>query len=110
VAKMMGKRPLSEQTPAAAAKIILYTSNYCGHAWLVENFIRGSGIPAVIYNIDEDLEARDDLLYVNDGRGNVPTIIFPDGTKMIEPPLRVVQGSSGDGLMTGGRRQLRGGG
>jgi glutaredoxin len=94
---MRGRRPLTDQQPADAAKIILYTSNYCGHAWLVENFIRESGVPAQIFNVDEDLEARDDLLYVNDGRGNVPTIIFPDGTKLIEPPLRVVQEKVGDG-------------
>ena len=92
----MGRRPLSDQRPSDAKKIILYTSNYCGHAWLVENFIRESGVPAEIFNVDEDLEARDDLLDVNDGRGNVPTVIFPDGTKLIEPPLRVVRQKLGD--------------
>jgi len=88
-------------------KITLYTSNFCAHAWLVENLIREHEIPATIINVDEDSEARDELLHINDGMASVPTLIFADGSKMIEPPIRKVKeklGIADPGLL----EQLRG--
>ena len=71
--------------------IILYTSNYCGHARSVERFFEDYEIKAEVINIDEIPGAREQLKALNRGYASVPTLIFPDGTQLTEPPLRIVR-------------------
>ena len=72
-------------------KIILYTSNFCGQALVVERFLDSHEIPFEPINIDGNPEARQRLIELNNGYASVPTLIFPDGTQMTEPGLRQIQ-------------------
>jgi mycoredoxin len=65
--------------------IILYTSNWCAHAMSVEGFLEKHEIPVNMINIDGDREAREELIRINGGHASVPTLIFPDGSKLTEP-------------------------
>ncbi len=65
--------------------ITLYTSNFCSHSWAVERFIAQNEIPVHIIRIDQDLEARERLIEINNGYASVPTLVFPDGTHLTEP-------------------------
>ena len=67
--------------------IILYTSNFCGHSRSVERFLEQQEIPVEVINIDGNQEARARLMEINGGYASVPTLIFPDGSKLTEPPL-----------------------
>ena len=68
--------------------IILYTSSYCGHARLVEEFLAEGKIAAEIINISENADARQTLIGINQGFASVPTLVFPDGSVLTEPSLR----------------------
>jgi mycoredoxin len=68
-------------------KIILYTSRFCGHSRSVERFLAKHEIPVQVVNIDRDPEARARLVELNAGYASVPTLVFPDGKKLTEPPL-----------------------
>ena len=68
--------------------IILYTSSYCGHARLVEEFLAEEKIAAEIINISENPDARQTLIDINQGFASVPTLVFPDGSVLTEPSLR----------------------
>lgn len=68
--------------------IILYTSRFCGHSLSVEHLLRQYDIPAEIVNVDGNAEARARLIELNGGYASVPTLLFPDGTKLTEPSLR----------------------
>jgi mycoredoxin len=68
-------------------EITLYTSNFCGQAWVIENFLSENDIPVKIINIDGDPEARQMVMSLNDGYASVPTLVFADGTKLTEPSL-----------------------
>lgn len=68
-------------------EIILYTSSYCGHSRSVERFLAQHEIPVQAINIDGNQEARARLTEINEGYASVPTLIFPDGSKLTEPPL-----------------------
>jgi mycoredoxin len=65
--------------------ITLYTSNWCAHAISVEGFLEKYSIPVRMINIDGDREARAKLIEINGGYASVPTLIFPDGSKLTEP-------------------------
>jgi mycoredoxin len=65
--------------------ITLYTSNWCAHATSVEGFLEKYAVPVRMINIDGDREARQRLIEINDGYASVPTLVFPDGSKLTEP-------------------------
>lgn len=65
--------------------ITLYTSNWCAHAMSVEGFFKKNDIPVNMINIDGDREARERLIEINGGYASVPTLVFPDGSKLTEP-------------------------
>ena len=87
--------------------ITLYTSHFCGHARMVERFLADHQIPAEVINIDGDPEAREELMQLNNGYASTPTLLFPDGTQLTEPPLGLLRKELG--LITPGfMDQLRG--
>ena len=67
--------------------ITLYVSNWCSHSRSVESFLQRNDIPVHRIKIDGDSEARAELIEINGGYASVPTLLFPDGTKLTEPSL-----------------------
>jgi mycoredoxin len=65
--------------------ITLYTSNWCAHAMSVEGFLEKNNVPVTMINIDGNREARETLIEINGGYASVPTLVFPDGSKLTEP-------------------------
>lgn len=76
---------------SSTEKVILYTSNWCAHALSVERFLDNNEIAVHKINIDGNSESRAQLIEINDGYASVPTLIFPDGTKLIEPSLALLR-------------------
>lgn len=74
-------------TNSTPEKITLYTSSCCAHAISVQSFLSRNDVPIDLINIDGDGDARQRLITINDGYASVPTLIFPDGTKLTEPTL-----------------------
>jgi mycoredoxin len=70
------------------ARITLYTSNFCGHSWAIERFMKEHEIPVDLINIDQKPEAREQVMALNNGYASVPTLVFPDGTQLTEPSFR----------------------
>ena len=66
-------------------RIILYTSNFCSHAWAVERFLEQHEVPTDVVNINEDVAARRRVVELNNGYASVPTLVFPDGSYLTEP-------------------------
>ena len=92
-------------------KLTVYTSRYCMHSRSVEKLLQSNSIEADYINIDGDQVAREALMALNGGYASVPTLLFPDGTQMTEPPLGAVRAKLGleqDGLIERIRSTLRG--
>lgn len=75
--------------------LILYTSTFCGHSRLVERLLEQHEIPVTKINIDRDRDARQTLIALNGGYASVPTLIFPDGSKMTEAPMGQIKARLG---------------
>ena len=71
--------------------ILLYTSSTCPHSFMVEKFMQTHQITTEIRNISLDLAWREEVMELNNGFASVPTLIFPDGTKMTEPSLSALR-------------------
>lgn len=52
----------------------LYTTRWCPDCRWTKQFLRERGVPFEEINVDEDPEAEDLVLQVNEGRRKVPTV------------------------------------
>ncbi len=66
-------------------KIVLYGTNWCGESRRARRLLDENQIPYEWIDIDQDLEGRKFVEQVNNGFRSVPTIVFPDGTRLVEP-------------------------
>jgi mycoredoxin len=65
--------------------IILYGTTWCGDTRRARRYLDENNIPYQWIDIDEDLKARKFVEETNHGFRSVPTIIFPDGSILVEP-------------------------
>ncbi len=68
-----------------SSEIIVYGTTWCGDSRRARRFFDEHNIPYRFVDIDQDLEARRYVEEVNHGFRSVPTIIFPDGSMLVEP-------------------------
>jgi mycoredoxin len=66
-------------------EILIYATNWCGDCRRARRFFESRQIPFKWIDIDRDREAEQFVRETNNGNRSVPTIIFPDGTIMVEP-------------------------
>ena len=74
--------------PTTAEKIKMYATNWCGDCRMAKRWFDARGIAYDYINIEEDEEATAYVIKVNGGSRSVPTIVFPDGSVLIEPSAR----------------------
>lgn len=65
--------------------IIIYGTEWCGDCRRARRFFMQNNIPFEWVNIDQNKEAEQYVLQVNKGMRSVPTILFPDGSILVEP-------------------------
>jgi mycoredoxin len=66
-------------------QIVMYTTDYCSDCSRVRAFFDANGIPYLRVNLEGNFEATDFVMKINDGYQSVPTIVFPDGSILVEP-------------------------
>ena len=66
-------------------KIIVYGTTWCGDCRRARRFLQNHQIDYDWINIDQDQEAEAYVREVNHGNRSVPTIVFPDGSTLVEP-------------------------
>ena len=65
--------------------ILMYGAPWCPDCKRAKQFLNEQRIPYEWHDIDQDDAARDHVQQVNNGRQIIPTIIFPDGSILVEP-------------------------
>ena len=69
----------------APTQIVMYTTEYCSDCRRAKNFFEVNNIPHLRVRLEGNAEATDFVTKVNNGNRSVPTIIFPDGSILVEP-------------------------
>jgi glutaredoxin len=67
--------------------VVLYGAAWCYASRRARELFDQNKIPYEYKDIDYDPEARKYVEQVNNGYRSVPTIIFPDGSKLVEPTV-----------------------
>lgn len=69
----------------AETPIIMYGTTWCGDCRRARRIFERHNIPYEWVNIDQDCDAEAYVKQVNHGNRSVPTIVFPDGSLLVEP-------------------------
>jgi glutaredoxin-like protein len=65
--------------------IQLFGTTWCGDCKRAESWLKGQNIAFAFIDVDQDLNAQVYVKSVNDGNVVVPTILFSDGSILVEP-------------------------
>ncbi|HNW95193.1 MAG TPA: glutaredoxin domain-containing protein [Anaerolineaceae bacterium] len=65
--------------------IRFYGVNWCGDCKRSKRVFSDTQVPYVYYDLDENPRAVEFVKSVNQGMRRVPTIVFPDGSMLVEP-------------------------
>ena len=79
--------PVNEQV-SSEQSIKMYATAWCGDCRMAKRWFDARGISYEYINIEEDDAAAEFVMQVNRGRRSVPTIVFPDGSVLVEPSPR----------------------
>ena len=74
-----------------AGQLTMYTTNWCGFCRRLKSQLARAGIDLVEINIEADPAAAEFVMTVNGGNQTVPTLVFPDGSAMVNPSAAQVQ-------------------
>ncbi len=74
-----------------SAKVIMYTTPWCGYCRRLKSQLDREGIPYTEVDIEQDPQAAEYVMSVNGGNQTVPTVVFPDGTALTNPSLAEVK-------------------
>jgi mycoredoxin len=69
----------------SSPEIIIYGTSWCGATKRAVDLLERNSITFKYIDIDKDKDARKFVEETNHGYRSVPTIIFPDGSILVEP-------------------------
>ena len=74
-----------------SGQLIMYTTPWCGFCRNLKKQLARTGIEMTEVDIEQDPVAAEFVMSVNGGNQTVPTIVFPDGTTMVNPSAAQVR-------------------
>lgn len=69
-------------------KIKVYATTWCPDCRMAKRWFDSHGVAYDYINIEEDDRAAAYVMKINGGMQSVPTIVFPDGSVLVEPSAR----------------------
>jgi mycoredoxin len=79
---------VSEATANTPEKITMYATSWCGDCRMAKRWFDSHNVSYDYIDIENDDSAAEYVVKVNGGSRTVPTIIFPDGSILVEPSAR----------------------
>jgi glutaredoxin len=69
----------------STAPITIYGTHTCSDCARTKLFLTQRNIPFAILYIEDDQQALEKSLEINGNQTTTPTVVFPDGSWMVEP-------------------------
>lgn len=71
--------------------LTMYTTSWCGYCRNLKKQLNRVGIEVAEVDIEHDATAAEYVMSVNGGNQTVPTVVFPDGTTLVNPSAAQVR-------------------
>ena len=65
--------------------IVVYGTAWCGDCRRAKKLLERRGIDYAWVDVEEQKGAKEEMLRLNGGDRRVPTLLFPDGSVLVEP-------------------------
>lgn len=75
----------SATTAVTSDAIVMYSTTWCGDCRRARRVFADHDVAYTEINIEEDENAAEMVQTLNNGMRSVPTILFPDGSVLVEP-------------------------
>jgi mycoredoxin len=72
-------------------QLTMYTTSWCGFCRTLKKQLARAGIELAEVDIERDEAAAEFVMSVNGGNQTVPTVVFPDGTTLVNPSAAQVR-------------------
>ncbi len=72
-------------TATPSGEILFYSTAWCGACRRAMRVFANLGVPYTYVDIEEDDAAAQFVVRLNGGMRSVPTIVFPEGSVLVEP-------------------------
>lgn len=69
------------------SRIVIYTTEYCNDCLRAKKILEASGVEFEQIRLEDTPGAADFVIRANGGFQSVPTIVFPDGSILVEPAM-----------------------
>ena len=76
---------MTELYTLSPSQIVMYSTEYCPDCHRARKFFETNNIPYMRVSLEGNEEATEFVMQVNNGYRSVPTIVFPDGSVLVEP-------------------------
>lgn len=80
-----GRARLGASTTETTDKVLMFGADWCGDCRRTKTWLRRNDVPFVEFNTDADPDARTRASEVAGGLSNIPVVLAPDGTVLVEP-------------------------
>lgn len=84
-------QPVESTDATNEQPIVMYTTPWCGDCRRAKRVFAAMNVPYDEIDIEMDMAAAELVTRLNHGARSVPTILFPDGTKLVEPSNRTLE-------------------
>ena len=74
-----------------SAELTMYTTQWCAFCRRLKSQLARDGITMTEVDIERDPAAADYVMSVNGGNQTVPTVVFPDGSVLVNPAAAQVK-------------------
>jgi glutaredoxin len=65
--------------------IIVFGADWCGDCRQAKAWLRDNNVPFTDVDVEHDTDARRRAVELAKGRKNIPVVVLPDGSVLIEP-------------------------
>jgi glutaredoxin len=80
-----GRARLGAPTTETTDQVLMFGADWCGDCRRTKSWLRRNDVPFVAIDTDADPAARGRAAEVAGGLTNIPVVLTPDGTVLVEP-------------------------
>ena len=76
--------------------VVMYGTTWCGDCRRAKKVLERRGVGYAWIDVEKTKGARDEMMRLSGGDRRVPTMLFPDGSVLIEPDNRELEAKLGE--------------